>query len=297
MVTDMNTALKTGPAVAGGRTLSIGELGERSGVAPGTIRMWEQRHGWPVPDRRDSGHRRYDESVVAEVREAARLRDSGLRLDAAIERARQGAARPEPSSVYARVRRRHPGLATHRLRKQTLLALSWAIEDEFCARADRPLLLGTFQAADFYTRARPRWEALARLASAAYVFADFPDADPGASPVEVALGPDSPLLREWTVVCDCPELPALLTAWELPGQGAVPDGDRVFESIWAVDATVVREASRVLLGEAAATGAPGADAALLSIADDVRPALVDPAVTNGLFNRVVAYVDRYGGTR
>ncbi|MFC5177542.1 DICT sensory domain-containing protein [Nocardioides taihuensis] len=291
----MNTALKTGPATG---TLTIGELSERSGVAPATLRMWEQRHGWPVPSRLDSGHRRYDESVVAAVREAVRLRDSGLRLGSAIEQARQGpVAPPAPSSVYARIRRSHPGLVTHRLRKQTLLALSWAIEDEFCARADRPVLLGTFQAEEFYRSARPRWEALARLARAAYVFADFPEADLGATPAEVALDASSPLLREWTVVCDSAELPVALTAFELPGQTAVRDADRVFESIWTVDATVVRQASRVLLGEAAAAGAPGADAALLSLAGDVRPALVDPAVTTGLFNRIVAYVDRYGGGR
>lgn len=287
----MNTLLESG-------TLSIGELSERSGVAPATLRMWEQRHGWPQPSRRDSGHRRYDESVVAVVREAARLRDAGLRLDAAIEQARLGSElRPEPTSVYARLRRRNPGLVTHRLRKQTLLALSWAIEDEFCARADRPLLLGTFQAAEFYRPARPRWQALARLARASYVFADFPEPDLDAAPPEIALDATSPLLREWTVVCDSPELPAALTAWELPGQAGVPDRDRIFESIWTVDAPVVRQATRVLLGEAATAGAPGADAVLLSVADDVRPALVDSAVTTGLFNRVVAYVDRYGGTR
>ena len=195
------------------------------------------------------------------------------------------------------MRRRHPGLATHRLRKQTLLALSWAIEDEFCARADSPVLLGTFQARDFYERARPRWPSLARLARAAYVFADFPDADPGATPPEVALAADSPLLREWTVVCDSPELPAAAHGLGAAGPGGVADRDRVFESIWTVDATVVRESARLLLGEAAAAGAPGADAALAGLAEDVRPALRRPGHTTALFNRVVGYVDRYGGVR
>ena len=38
--------------------------------------------------------------------------------------------------------------------------------------------------------------------------------------------------REWAVVCDAPDHPALLTAWELPGQSAVRDRDRLFEAIW-----------------------------------------------------------------
>ena len=36
----------------------------------------------------------------------------------------------------------HPGLQPQRLRKSTLLAMSWAIEDECCARAERPMIFG-----------------------------------------------------------------------------------------------------------------------------------------------------------
>ena len=39
-------------------------------------------------------------------------------------------------------------------------------------------------------------------------------------PVEVAVPPESPLNREWLVVCDAADLPACLVAVERPGQGA-----------------------------------------------------------------------------
>ena len=39
----------------------------RTGIATGTLRMWEQRHGFPVPERSPSGHRRYRESEVREL--------------------------------------------------------------------------------------------------------------------------------------------------------------------------------------------------------------------------------------
>ncbi len=45
-------------------TLTIGALAERTGMQPATLRMWEQRHGFPRAQRLPSGHRRYP---VAEV--------------------------------------------------------------------------------------------------------------------------------------------------------------------------------------------------------------------------------------
>ena len=40
--------------------LSIREVAEQTGLAPGTIRMWEQRYGFPSPRRTASGYRRYE---------------------------------------------------------------------------------------------------------------------------------------------------------------------------------------------------------------------------------------------
>ncbi len=53
-------------------TLSIGDLAERTGVKPATLRMWESRHGFPRAERRESGHRRYSEIDVDLVRQIVR---------------------------------------------------------------------------------------------------------------------------------------------------------------------------------------------------------------------------------
>ena len=42
--------------------LTIREMAARTGVPQGTLRMWETRYGFPVPERLPSGHRRYPES-------------------------------------------------------------------------------------------------------------------------------------------------------------------------------------------------------------------------------------------
>ncbi|MEZ5988292.1 MAG: cobalamin B12-binding domain-containing protein [Planctomycetota bacterium] len=43
----------------GGELLSIGQLAERAGLSPDTIRVWERRYGRPASIRLPSGHRRY----------------------------------------------------------------------------------------------------------------------------------------------------------------------------------------------------------------------------------------------
>src|SRR6476646_3530582 len=140
--------------------ISIGELSRRTGVSPATLRMWETRHGFPTPIRLDSGHRRYDPGNVA-----------GVRLDVAIAEA-MAAAEPGTPSVFAELRRRHPHLVAQRLRKSTLLALSWAIEDEFCARAQRARLFAGFQHERFLRAAEARWVELAKVAGTTMVFAE-----------------------------------------------------------------------------------------------------------------------------
>ncbi len=276
----------------GAATLSIGDLADRTGLSPATLRMWETRHNFPVPHRLESGHRRYHEQDVEAIRAVVRLKDAGTRLELAIAQA-MADAEPTAPSVYAYLRRRHPQLGVHRLQKSTLLALSWAIEDEFCAKADRATIYGSFQRAAYYRSAEPRWTELARVSAGATVFADFADPDPEASPFQVSLPADAPMRREWAVVCDARDLPVALTAWELPGQAGVPDGKRLFESMWTVDGAAVHDAARVCASVAGrygtGTGAPAEVGTVLS-----RPHTPDLAAVTGLFNRMVAYVDRIG---
>lgn len=66
---------------------SIGELAERTGINPDTIRVWERRYGRPTPKRLPSGHRRYEESELSHLRRVAEALARGhrpsklLRLD------------------------------------------------------------------------------------------------------------------------------------------------------------------------------------------------------------------------
>ncbi len=102
--------------------------------------------------------------------------------------------------MYAELRRKHPHLPVQRLHKRTLLALSWAIEDEFCAKAEQAILFGAFQQERYYAAARARWHELALVSRSAFAFAEFPELDraqivgsgsrPG--PVLVPLPPEEP---------------------------------------------------------------------------------------------------------
>lgn len=274
--------------------LTIGDLARRTGLTPAVLRMWEARHGFPRPHRLESGHRRYAESDVALVEKVLRRRDAGIRLDVAISEAAASHA-PGSPSVFAELRRKHPHLAPHRLKKSTLLALSWALEDEFCARAERPVLFGAFQTERFYRPSASRWNELARVARSAMVMADFPGiADEGSHtrPTQVPLADDAPMRREWAVVCDAVDLPACLTAWELPGQAEVPDRHRLFESIWTIEPRAVRDAARVCAQVALGSGVAEAGPLLYELADDPAPGAIDLVGATTLFNRVVAYVDR-----
>jgi DICT domain-containing protein len=274
--------------------LTIGALAERTGVAVATLRMWEARHGFPRATRLPSGHRRYDEQTVDQVLQVQRRKDSGLRLETAVAEVTAGPVTPA-SSVFAELRRRHPGLMPHRLRKTTLLALTWALEDECCARAQQPWLFGAFQKGSYYRRAEQRWRDLAGMARTAWALADFDDAQAqeadGTGPVEVALPLGSPMRREWSLVCVAPDFPAALAAWELPGQQRVPDGERLFESLWTLEPAAVRDAARCC---AELVTGLGHDTTALTEELD-RPLPVgssDLRHATQLFNRVTAYVDR-----
>jgi DNA-binding transcriptional MerR regulator len=281
--------------------LSIGDLAERTGVSTATLRVWESRHGFPVPHRRASGHRRYDDQHVALVRDVQRRRDNGVRLDVAIAQVvAERAGRPAPKgapgapSVYAHLRRTYPALAPQRLTKGTLLALSWAIEDEFASRAQRGHLFGAFQRAPHFESAEARWSDLARTMASTLVFADFAPGTGGApkpgEPVRVPLPADHPMGREWAVVVDSDDLSVALTAWEIPGQTGVRDRDRIFESIWTVEREAVREAARVCAQVAVDLDIEEARDVATQMTEPLGPARIDLGQVTSLFNRVVAYV-------
>ena len=285
-------------AMAG--SLTIGELAERTGLKPATLRMWESRHGFPQPQRRDSGHRRYTDGDVSLVKQVLRRRDAGVRLEVAIAEVALAQAGiqspPDAPSVYATMRRMHPLLQPQRLQKSTLIALSWAIEDECCARAERPIIFGSFQHERFFRAAQERWTELARIARSTVAFADFSEAPlPVAGTALLHLPGDAPLRREWVVVCDAPDYPAMLTAWELPGQSRVPDRQRLFEAIWTVEPAAVRAAARTCAQVAVQLGYSNAAPLLYELAENPPVPPVEVLKATSLLNRVVAYLDAAAG--
>lgn len=228
-------------------TLTIGDLVQRTGVSEATLRVWERRHDFPSPERLPSGHRRYHEADVELVLQVVRERADGLSLPAAIARARRSAARAV-ASVFAGLRRQRPELQPIRLRKPMLLALSRAVEDESCARAERPLLFAAFQRERFYRQSERRWREFARTAELAVVFADFAAARrPAGGPVELPIERADPLSREWAVVCEAPGHAVCLAGVELTTARRPTDRAREFDVIWSVEPDVVRTACEICI--------------------------------------------------
>lgn len=240
-------------------SFSIGDVVERTGVAEGTLRMWERRHRFPAPERLPNGRRAYSERDIELVRRVAAERAAGVSLAAAIERISR---EPEEGrvSVFAALRARRPDLEPRTLRKRGMIALSHAIEDESLSRADRPLLFASFQRERFFRQEEARWRQLALGADLAAVFADFPRLrTPRGAPAEIPVERSHPLTREWAVICDASRHAVCLAAWE-PPTSAAPESERCFEAIWSVEPSVVREAARICASIVAAK----------------RPALVAP---------------------
>jgi MerR family transcriptional regulator, light-induced transcriptional regulator len=267
-------------------TLKIREVAARTGVSAATLRIWETRHGFPAPTRLASGHRRYSPADCDAIERVLAERAHGLSLQAAITRVAGTPVDADPS-LFATLRRVQPALSPHVLPKRALTALSHAIEDEICARAERPLLFGAFQRERYYRASERRWRELARTAELAVALADFERPRVRRRGVcELPLPGDAPLGREWALVCDGDRLSVALTAWELTADAPMPDAARRFETLWTVEPAAVR---RVAARAAELAGA--IDPRLRRRLDD-RPAPSPPDLTEvmALMNRCVAYL-------
>ena len=275
--------------------LSIKEVAEQTGVAAGTIRMWEQRYGFPEPARTGAGYRVYAADDVEALRRVLAYRHRGLSVPAAIERARETGGPSDRPSIYAAVAAADHGGRPQVLKKSTLVALSRAIEHETLAQAASPVLFGAFQHEEFYRDVEPRYRRISQFSDAAIAFADFKELRrPAGGPIEVPIAPEDKLGNEWAVIVDAPGYAACLLAWEMPGAtqpGDPGDLNRRFEAIWTLDPRATRKASQV-----AARLAGRADPALGKHLEDLladRPLARDePAPTlTALTNRVVAYLE------
>ncbi len=274
-------------------SLAISDVAEQTGIAAGTIRMWEQRYGFPEPARTPSGYRRYSVDDVEALRRVAALRRRGLSVPAAIARAQETGAATGRPSIYAAVAEAGHDVRPQILRKSTLIALSRAIEHEALAHAAAPVLFGAFQRERFYRHVQGRYQRLALLADAAFVFADFPEPripDDG-GPIEVPVELHDALANEWAVIIDAPGYAACLLGWEHPSVEPGGDGERRFEAIWTLDPRATRRAAQVAAA-LAAREVPEEGARVAAMLADRPLAMEEPAPSlTALTNRLVAYLE------
>jgi len=70
---------EAGDAGLDAAVMSIGALSRASGIPVATLRSWERRYGFPVAERRASGHRRYPVALVERLRLVQRALELGNR--------------------------------------------------------------------------------------------------------------------------------------------------------------------------------------------------------------------------
>jgi DICT domain-containing protein len=269
--------------------LAIKDVAERTGLAAGTIRMWEQRYGVPAPRRTAAGYRCYSEADVELLRRVAAYRGEGLSVPAALERAQEAATGNDRASLFGAIISADAPVRPQPLGKPTLLAISRAIEDETLARGAGPVVIAAFQRERHYRAVEHRYRRLAEVADACVAFADF--AAPGGGPGEpdrVPIEPQDALGSEWAVIVDSPGYATCLLGWETP---TAAGGERRFEALWTLDPSIVRRAT--LAGAAIARErAPAVGERLEELLRDRPLALESPAPgLTALTNRIVGYMD------
>ena len=272
--------------------LAIKDVAARTGIAAGTIRMWEQRYGFPVPERTTAGYRVYSEDDVEALRRVLAYRERGLSVPAAVDRARSSELATDRPSLFGVLAAGESPPAAQVLTKRTLIAVSRAIEEETISRAAAPVVIAAFQNERNYRAVEHRYRAMARTADAVLVFADFDRLGGGGdAPVELPLEEHDGLGNEWAVVVDAPGYAACLLGWEQPQPQPVPDAERTFEAMWTLDPRVVRRAAHV-----AASLARRADPMLGERMERLlaeRPLAMEqpaPGLT-AVTNRIVGYLD------
>lgn len=266
--------------------LTIGDLETRTGVPSSTLRAWERRLGFPTPVRSVGGQRRYRESDALLVERVQAERSRGLSLAAAVAAVRRSES-VGSDSLYATLRSRHPELDVLPLSFKVMRALSSSIEDECLAHASSPVVFGGFQDERSFEVSVDRWRELARVARTAVAFSDFPETLGEADPIRVAVPSRSPLLNEWSLICDDPQISVALVAWELPRR-RTDRGPRRFEALLVMDPEIVREAALFYSSVARDAGLPGLEDVTAGVAVGTAE---DPRRTASLLRRFATYAD------
>jgi DICT domain-containing protein len=273
--------------------LSISQVAEQTGLAPGTIRIWEQRFGFPEPRHAPSGHRVYTPEDVRKLRRVVAYRRHGFSMAAAVELARAGSATTDLPSIYGPIASEESPAPSRVLRKRALIGIAHAMEDEALA-CPAPVVVAAFQRRRHFESVEARYRRLAEVADACVAFADFPEAaTPDREPWRIPIAAGAPLAREWAVVIEAGGYAACLLAWETPESrpdDAARDRDRLFETYWTLDPRVVR---RALLVAAALVrrSAPEAGERMEALLRDRPPAVESPTqALTALTTRILDYM-------
>jgi len=73
------SSLSRRPSLESGGKLSIGALSRATGIPVETLRTWEARYGFPVPERKPAGHRVYSLASIPRLRRIAQALSRGHR--------------------------------------------------------------------------------------------------------------------------------------------------------------------------------------------------------------------------
>ena len=281
--------------------LAIKDVAERTGIAAGTIRMWEQRYGFPAPERTSSGYRRYTEDDVDALRKVLALRHRGLSVPAAISRAQDTGGASDHPSIYAAVAGAGcDGAATDPQEGDARRAVegdrargarAGRGARSSSARSSKSASTGASSAATGASRCtptRPRSSPTSPVACAI----------PTARRPRSRSRCDDALGNEWAVIIDAPGYAACLLAWEQPGvtePGGPDDADRRFEAIWTIDPQATRRAAQVAARLVGRADAPFGER-LQELLTDRPLALEEPApALTALTNRMIAYLEAADG--
>jgi DICT domain-containing protein len=269
--------------------LGISDVAEQTGLAAGTIRVWEQRYGFPEPARTGGGYRVYTADDVETLRRVVAYRERGLSLPAAFERARASGVPTDRPSLYGAIVAGDEPVRPQVLRKRTLVAISQAIEDETLTRAAGPVVIASFQRESNFRAVEHRYKRLAGVADVCVAFGGFSQLEEReGEPTLVPVADAGSMGSEWAVIVDAPGYAACLLAWEVPES---QPGSRRFEAVWTLDPRVVRRAA--LVGASITrTAAPELGDRIERLLQD-RPLAVEspsPRLT-ALTNRIIGYLE------
>lgn len=108
--------------------LLIGDVAKRAGVAPPTIRYYEEIGLLPSPPRSSAGYRRYSETTVEELRFIRKAQALGFSLDEIGEILRLSRSGKTPCSHVLTVAQQHLAAVDERIRQLQRFRVQLAAE-------------------------------------------------------------------------------------------------------------------------------------------------------------------------